>query len=82
MVSKAMDLRTLAGIVVALVALWAVLLVLFWALRPKGVSVREILGVIPDVIRLLRSVIGTGQRRWTFGSCWSDCWPGSCLPST
>ena len=58
MVSKAMDLRTLAGIVVALVALWAVLLVLFWALRPKGVSIREILGVIPDVVRLLRSVIG------------------------
>ena len=53
-----MDLRTLAGIVVALVALWAVLLVLFWALRPKGVSIREILGVIPDVVRLLRSVIG------------------------
>ena len=45
-------------IVVALVALWALLLVLFWALRPKNVSVRELLGLIPDVLRLLRSVIG------------------------
>lgn len=53
-----MDVSTLLGIAVALVALWAVLLALFWILRPKGVSVREIVGVIPDVLRLLRSVIG------------------------
>ena len=53
-----MDLSTLVGIVVGLVALWGLLLVLFWALRPKGVPVRELLGLIPDVLRLLRSVIG------------------------
>ncbi len=53
-----MDLSTLLGIVVALVAFWALLLVLFWALRPKGVSVRELLGLIPAIVRLLRSVIG------------------------
>lgn len=52
------DAGTLLGIVVALVALWVFLLVLFWALRPRGVPVREILGVIPDVVRLVRSVIG------------------------
>jgi uncharacterized membrane protein YkvA (DUF1232 family) len=52
------DLSTLLGIVVALVAFWALLLVLFWALRPKGVSVRELLGLIPAIVRLLRSVIG------------------------
>ena len=48
----------IVAIAVGLVALWALLLVLFWALRPKGVSVRELLGLIPDVLRLLRSVIG------------------------
>jgi len=48
---------TVVGIVVAIVAVWALLLVLFWALRPKGVPVREVLGLIPDVLRLLRSVI-------------------------
>jgi uncharacterized membrane protein YkvA (DUF1232 family) len=53
-----MDGGTLLGIVATLVALWAVLLVLFWALRPRGVAVREVLGVIPDVVRLVRSVIG------------------------
>lgn len=52
-----MDGSTLVGIVIALVALWALLLGVFWALRPKGASVREVAGVIPDVLRLLRSVI-------------------------
>jgi uncharacterized membrane protein YkvA (DUF1232 family) len=54
------DLGTLLGIVVALVALWALLLGLFWALRPRNVSIRELLGLLPDLLRLLRSVIGDG----------------------
>ena len=53
-----MDGRVLVGILVGLVALWAALLVLFWALRPKGVPAREILAVVPDVLRLIRSIIG------------------------
>ena len=56
-----MDLGTIAGIIVALVAVWAGLLVLFFVMRPKGVSVREVVGVIPDVLRLLRSVVGDGS---------------------
>ena len=63
-----MDLGTLAGIIVALVAVWAGLLVLFFVMRPKGVSVREIVGVIPDVLRLLRSVWATDRRHSTCGS--------------
>jgi uncharacterized membrane protein YkvA (DUF1232 family) len=50
-------MNTVLGIVVAIVAVWALLLVLFWALRPKGVPVRDVLRLIPDVLRLLRSVI-------------------------
>ena len=53
-----MDAGTVVGFAAALVALWVVLLVLLWALRPRGVPVREILGVVPDVVRLVRSVIG------------------------
>ncbi len=52
-----MDMGTVIGVVLAVVALWAAVLVLLWALRPKGVPVREILGVIPDVLRLIRSII-------------------------
>jgi hypothetical protein len=33
-------------------------LALFWLLRPKGVPAREIVGLVPDVLRLLRSLIG------------------------
>jgi uncharacterized membrane protein YkvA (DUF1232 family) len=53
-----MDLGLIAGIIVALLAVWVAFLVLFFALRPKGVSAREIVSVIPDVLRLLRSVLG------------------------
>jgi uncharacterized membrane protein YkvA (DUF1232 family) len=53
-----MDGTVLVGILVGLIALWAALLVLFWALRPKGVPAREILAVVPVVLRLIRSIIG------------------------
>ena len=53
-----MDLTAVIGFLAALVVLWAIALVVFWVLRPKGVSAREILGLIPDVLRLLRSIIG------------------------
>jgi uncharacterized membrane protein YkvA (DUF1232 family) len=52
------DLSAVFGLFVALVVLWAIALVVFWALRPKDVSAREILGLVPDVLRLLRSIIG------------------------
>jgi uncharacterized membrane protein YkvA (DUF1232 family) len=52
-----MDLTLVAGIVVAVVLVWALLLVVFWLARPKGVSARELVRVIPDVLRLLRSIV-------------------------
>jgi len=55
------SLEIVVGIVVGLLVVWALLLVVFWLLRPKDVSVRELLGVIPDVLRLLRSLIGDGS---------------------
>jgi uncharacterized membrane protein YkvA (DUF1232 family) len=51
------DVGLIIGIALSLVVLWAALLVLFWLLRPKGVSTREVVRLIPDVLRLLRSVI-------------------------
>jgi len=54
------DVGVLVGIAIGLLALWPALLVLFWVLRPKDVSVRELLGVIPDVLRLLKSLITDG----------------------
>jgi uncharacterized membrane protein YkvA (DUF1232 family) len=51
------DLTLIVEIALGLAVLWAALLVLFWLLRPKGVPTREVLRLIPDVLRLLRSVI-------------------------
>ena len=45
------------AIALSLVGLWVVLLALLWILRPKGVPLRELVRVIPDVVRLLRSVV-------------------------
>jgi Protein of unknown function (DUF1232) len=51
------DLSPVLAVVVGLVAVWAVLLALFWLLRPQGVPVRELLGIVPDVLRLIRSLV-------------------------
>ena len=53
-----MDLSLILGIVVGIVLLWALILVLLLLFRPKGVPLRELIRVVPDVMRLLRSIIG------------------------
>lgn len=45
------------GVVAGLCLFWLVLLIILWALRPKDVSARELMGTMPDVLRLLRSLI-------------------------
>ena len=52
-----MDIRIVLGVVVGIALLWAAVLVLFWFLRPKGVSIREIVRIVPDVVRMLRSIV-------------------------
>lgn len=53
-----MGLDVVLEIVIGMAALWVAVLVLFWLFRPKGVAVREVLAIVPDVLRLLRSLIG------------------------
>lgn len=55
-----MDLGWIAGLALALLAVWVLLLVLFWLFRPKDVPVREIIRVIPDILRLLRALVTDG----------------------
>ena len=45
------------GIVAGLVALWVALVLVLWLLRPRGVRLRELLWVVPDLVRLLRLMI-------------------------
>jgi len=51
------DIGLLASIVVGVIAVWALLLVLFWVFRPRGVAAREIVRIVPDVVRLIRDLI-------------------------
>jgi uncharacterized membrane protein YkvA (DUF1232 family) len=52
-----MRVDVVVGIVIAGVALWAAVLLIFIALRPKDIPARALLGVVPDTVRLIRSVV-------------------------
>lgn len=47
----------LVSLVVGLLLVWSVLLLLLWLLRPRGVPTRALLGVVPDLLRLVRSIV-------------------------
>lgn len=52
-----MDARWIVGIAVAVLVLWAGVLLLLWLTRPRGVATRDLLRVLPDVLRLGRSIV-------------------------
>jgi uncharacterized membrane protein YkvA (DUF1232 family) len=53
-----MDVVEVVGLViVALVALWLVLIVALFLLRPRGVRATELVRLIPDVVRLARDLV-------------------------
>jgi uncharacterized membrane protein YkvA (DUF1232 family) len=54
---RGVDTGLVVGIVLSIVAVWVLLLVIFWVLRPKDVSTREVLRIVPDVVRLIRQLI-------------------------
>ena len=47
----------LLAVVAGLIALWLALLGLLWVMRPRDVRARELVRVIPDVVRFLRATI-------------------------
>ena len=49
------------AVMVGLLVVWGLLLVLLWVVRPRDVPARELLGVIPDLIGLTRSLISDGD---------------------
>jgi uncharacterized membrane protein YkvA (DUF1232 family) len=46
------------AVVVGLVAAWLALLVVLWLVRPRDVAAREVVAVVPDVLRLVRDLLG------------------------
>ena len=52
-----MDAGLLLRIVLGLLAAWALLVVLLWVLRPRDVAVSELVAFVPDLLRLVRSLL-------------------------
>jgi len=51
----------LLGILIGLAAVWIALLLLLWLFRPRDVRLREALRLIPDLLRLIRSLLTDRQ---------------------
>jgi uncharacterized membrane protein YkvA (DUF1232 family) len=54
------DWTIVLGVLAGILALWAVAIGVFWVVRPKGVSIGSLVRLVPDVVRLLRSLIADG----------------------
>lgn len=53
-----MDWGVVVRIAAGLIALWVVLVALLWIVRPRDVRLGELLRIVPDVLRLVRQLIG------------------------
>ena len=58
------DLGPFVAVIVGLVAAWAALVAVLWVLRPRDVSVRELVAFVPDLVRLVRRLIGDAGVEW------------------
>jgi len=52
-----MDPGSFVAVVLGVLALWALLLALLWVFRPRDVRLRDLAGVVPDLLRLVRDLI-------------------------
>jgi uncharacterized membrane protein YkvA (DUF1232 family) len=52
-----MDVTMGLAVVFGLIALWAALVAVLWLLRPRDVRLRDVVDVVPDVVRLMRSIV-------------------------
>ena len=59
-----MDGTLLVGVAAGLLALWATLVLILWLVRPRGVGLRELVRVVPDVLRLVRDLIRDASVPW------------------
>jgi uncharacterized membrane protein YkvA (DUF1232 family) len=51
------EIGVLLGILFGVLAAWAALVGLIWALRPRNVPLREAIRLVPDLLRLVRSLV-------------------------
>ena len=53
-----MDWGPVIGIGLGVIAVWVVLVALLWAFRPRDARLGELLRLIPDLLRLVRNLLG------------------------
>lgn len=53
-----MNWGIVVGIAASLIAAWVVLVALLWMFRPRDVRLGELVRIVPDVLRLVRQLIG------------------------
>lgn len=56
-----MEFGLFLGIVGGLVAFWVLFIGLLWVLRPRHVRLGEAVRILPDLLRLVRSLIADGS---------------------
>jgi uncharacterized membrane protein YkvA (DUF1232 family) len=47
----------IAAVIVGVIAAWALFILVLWVLRPRDVSLPELVRVVPDVLRLVRDLL-------------------------
>lgn len=52
-----MGWRWLVGLIVGLLLVWAAFVALLWVLKPKDTRLGDLVRVVPDVLRLSRSLV-------------------------
>ena len=52
-----MDGAWLAGVMVGLIVVWAVLVAILWLVRPRDVALSELVAFVPDLVRLVRGLV-------------------------
>ena len=55
----AMDPRPLLGLITALIAVWLLFIALLWILRPRDMRIGEAVRIVPDLLRMVRSLIAS-----------------------
>lgn len=51
---------TMVTILLGVLAVWAAFIALLWIVRPRDVGLRELVAVVPDLLRLVRSLLADG----------------------
>ncbi len=59
--AQRMDLTLLVGVLVGLIAAWSLFVALLWVLRPRDARLRDLVRIVPDIVRLCRNVLADGR---------------------